>query len=71
MTVQGVVAMSAFGGLEILDIEYGINDRVVYRWNFGKPERVCRAKIRYDGYGLPYFKTKGHKIFMDDVLAAL
>lgn len=71
MTVQGVVATSAFGGLEVLDIEYGIDDRVVYRWNFGEPGRVCRAKIRDDGDGLPYFKTKGHKIFMDEVLTAL
>ena len=72
MTVQGIVATSAFGGLEVLDIEYGPEDRVVYRWCIdGKEGRICRAKIRDDVGGLPYFKTRGQTVFMGDVLAAL
>jgi len=71
MTVQGIVATSAFGGLEVLDIEYGIEDRVVYRWCIdGKEGRISRAKIRENNVGA-YFETKGHRIYMDDVLAAI
>lgn len=43
-----VYPMSNWGGIEILDIEYGIDDYVICRYNFGEPEdRLHRVKINY------------------------
>lgn len=38
---------SNWGGLEILDILYGIEDYVVARYNYGEPQELHRVKIRY------------------------
>lgn len=37
--------LSNWGGIEILDIVHEINDYVVYRFNYGTPEKIHKAKI--------------------------
>lgn len=38
---------SNWGGVEILDILYGIEDYVVARYNYGEPQELHRVKIHY------------------------
>lgn len=60
--------MSNWGGIEILDILYGIDDAVVYRWNFGTPSEVHKAKIRY-GVNHSSFKTSaGYSIRLEECM---
>lgn len=64
-----VYTICNFGGIEILNIEYGIDDRIIYRYNFGQPEiKHHKAKIYYSVNGLPYFKTKYGRIYLDDCI---
>lgn len=60
--------MSNFGGIEIMDILYGIDDYVVYRWNFGTPSELHTAKIRY-GVNHSSFRTSaGYSIRLDECM---
>ena len=57
-----------WGGVEILDILYGIDDYVVYRFNFGEPQEAHRAKIRY-GVNYSSFRTfAGYSIRLDECM---
>ena len=59
---------SAFGGLEIKCIDYGITDRVIFvcgAW-YGKKE-VHRVKIYYNN-SEPYFLCHGQRVYFRDVL---
>lgn len=60
---------SAFGGIEILDIEYGINDKVVWRMNHGKPGKIHRSII-YNTVrsGRAYFKVNGRREYLDEYM---
>ena len=63
-----VFPMTNFGGIEILDIIYGIDDYVVYRFNFGEPKEAHKAKIRY-GTNYDSFRTyAGYTIRLDECL---
>lgn len=65
--VTGVYADSAFGGIEIIgDIEYGNTDYIYWRFNYGKPGPIHRAKI-YDGAN-PYFRTPRGKVYFKNIL---
>lgn len=50
----------------IYDIEYSINDFVVYRHT--RQKRLYKAKIRYDKQGNAYFITYGSKYHIADFL---
>lgn len=64
----GVYCMSNFGGIEIMDILYGIDDYVVYRWNFGTPTELHSAKIRH-GVNHSSFRTSaGYSIRLDECM---
>lgn len=64
----GVYPMTNWGGIEILDILYGIEDYVVYRFNFGEPQELHRAKIRY-GVNHSSFRTSaGYSIRLDECM---
>lgn len=61
-----VYPMTNWGGIEILDILYGIEDYVVYRFNFGEPQELHKAKIRY-GVNHSSFRTPaGYSVRLDD-----
>ena len=62
--VIGYMSMTNFGGLEVLDIEYDVDDYIIYRWYGG---RKCRSKIRENTVGL-YFNTCGRRIYLDDII---
>ena len=58
--------MNNWGGIEIMDILYGIDDYVVYRFNFGEPQELHTAKIRY-GVNHSSFRTSaGYSIRLDE-----
>lgn len=64
----GVYCLSNWGGIEILDILYGIDDYVVYRFNFGEPQELHRAKINY-GVNHSSFRTSaGYSIRLDECM---
>ncbi len=67
--VVAVYCESNFSGIEILDIEYNINDLIIYRYNFGEPQKAHKAKIYYNSLGEPYFKTcKGYRVYLKDCM---
>ena len=43
----GVMCLSNWGGIEVLDIEYGFDDYVIWRENYGEPQKAHRSKIHY------------------------
>lgn len=66
----GVLGTLDFGGLSVKEIQYGINDHIVYVTNtsFGIPA-VHRSAIRYRvGDGRPYFLVAGCRVFMDEII---
>ena len=47
-TPIAVYPVSNWGGVEILDIEHGINDYAICRFNFGEPEtKLHKVKVNY------------------------
>lgn len=66
--VTGVFADSAFGGIEIIgDIEHAINDYVFWRYNYGEPEPIHRAKIYYSRKGA-YFNTPRGRVHFNNIM---
>ena len=63
-----VYPMSNWGGVEIMDIIYGIEDYVVCRYNFGGPEdRLHKIRIRCDD-DCAYFLLDKTKIRLDECM---
>lgn len=65
-----VAYYSGLNGLEIKDIEYGINDYIYCMsgcWG-GTKKRYHRCKIYYPVNGSPFFKVDGYKILLDECL---
>ena len=66
-----VYPMSNWGGVEILDIIYGIDDYVVARFNFGDGDvdnRMHRYKIKYNKSGIPFFSMGGNRVRLDECM---
>lgn len=64
-----VYSMSNWGGIEILDIIYGIDDYVVARYNFGKAEdKVHKVKIRYGADDNTYFRLDDYRVNLDECM---
>lgn len=64
----GVYCMSNCGGIEIMDIKYGIEDYVIWRFNFGEPQEVHKSKI-YSGVRHTSFRTTaGYSIRLDECM---
>lgn len=60
-----VHSISNFGGVEIMDIEYGIEDYAIWRYNFGEPEkRLHRSKIG-NGNGYQFIQVDDFRIRLD------
>lgn len=61
-----VYCLSNWGGIEIIDIIHSVDDYVVYRFNFGEPQELRTAKIRY-GVNHSSFRTSaGYSIRLDE-----
>ena len=59
---------SGFGGLEVKEIRYGLNDAVVFctgAWR-GRPE-IHTARIHYETER-PYFLCRGLRVHFDEIL---
>lgn len=65
----GTHAMCNFGGLEILDIIYGVDDKVVACFNNGCGRTDIRThKIQYTTGGRPYIRKYGVRYYFDDIM---
>ena len=63
-----VYPMSNWGGIEILDIEHGIDDYAICRYNFGEPEKkIHRIKIK-SGASVDYIMVDGTYVRLDDCI---
>lgn len=61
-----VYPMGTWGGLEIYDILYGIDDYVVYKENFGRQEKTFhKVKIRTAPSDRHYFIYNSNKVYLD------
>jgi hypothetical protein len=69
MNAIAIYALTAFNSIEILKINYGIDDTVIFRYNNeGEKTGKHRAKIRYTNDGQPYFKSYKLKLMLDDFI---
>ena len=61
---------SAFDGIVIHGIEYGIEDRVIYSYQIdGKTMgRVHKCTIYYNASGAAYFRFRGRREYLRDYL---
>lgn len=67
--VIGYYGMNNFGGIEVLDIEHGIDDTIVYRYNFGEPEEVEESVVQCDEDGRSFFTTSGGlEVYLDEIV---
>ena len=66
--VIAVYGMSNFGGIEILDIQYGINDSVVYRYNFGTPQKARTARVQYTSKCEPFFRSPSGRVYLNECM---
>ena len=65
----GVYPMSNWGGLEILDIEYGIEDYAIACFNFGNGRRnIRRYKIYSTPSGDSYIRKEGRRYYFSDIM---
>ena len=61
-----VYGLSNWGGIEILDIIHSIDDYVVYRFNFGEPQELRTAKVRYGANHSSFRTSAGYSIRLDE-----
>lgn len=65
----GAYPMSNWGGLEILDILYGIDDRVIACFNLGTGRQQIRHhKICYTPAGRAYFWKNRTRFYLDEIM---
>lgn len=63
-----VYPISNWGGIEILDILYGVDDYVIWRYNFGEPEKkLHKAKIKY-GPEVASIQAEGSYVRLDNCM---
>lgn len=67
----GYRVINVFGGLEILDIEYGINDKLITCFNWGKGrESIGRNTIYTSPTGRQYIRKAGSRYYLDEIIKA-
>lgn len=54
-------------GIGIVKIEYGIDDRVIFR-DMNQPKKLHRAKINYSNSGAEYFNYGGRRFHLDNFI---
>ena len=65
----GGLCLCNWGGIEILDIIYGINDYVVACFDFGNGRRKIRKhKIEYTSNGRDFFRKEGRRYYFDEIM---
>ena len=67
----GYFTMSNFGDIELLDIEYGIEDKVIACFNFGTGrQQIRRHKICSLESGRQYIRKQGVRYYLDQFMRA-
>lgn len=66
----GYYSMSNFGGLEILDIEYGVNgDKLITCFNWGTGRQMIRRNTVYETLaGRQYIRKAGNRYYLDEMM---
>ena len=65
----GYYGMGNFGGLEILDIEYGIQDKLVTCFNWGTGRQMIRRNTIYTTpSGRQYIRKAGDRYYLDEMM---
>ncbi|MBS6135517.1 MAG: hypothetical protein KH706_03055 [Faecalibacterium prausnitzii] len=64
----GVIPLSNWGGLEILDIESGCTDKIVAAFNFGEREQPHRYRQYENAEGRVFIKVGGVRYYLDEAL---
>ena len=60
---------NAFGGIAILDMQHGLDDKVKTAFNFGEGfKSKAWNKIYYAESGEPYFKKFGIRYYLQDFM---
>lgn len=62
----GGITLAGDFGLYVYDIEYGIDDVVVWGWS--NDPRVHRSKVRTDRDGRSYFMAGKMKMYFDEIM---
>jgi len=65
----GTLCLGNWGGLEILDIEYGIDDYAIacFNWGTGR-QQIRRHKIMYTPSGRSYIRKQGTRYYFDQMM---
>lgn len=65
----GYYTLSNFGGLEILDVEYGINDKLVTCFNWGTGRQMIRRNTVFTTPGgRQYIRKAGDRYYLDEMM---
>lgn len=65
----GYYTLSNFGGLEILDVEYGINDKLVTCFNWGTGRQMIRRNTVFTTLGgRQYIRKAGDRYYLDEMM---
>lgn len=61
---------SAFSGIYIFGIEYGIDDYIMAAYTYsGKVLPIRKSKVRHDKHGDAYFIFRGTKQYIQDFIS--
>ena len=67
--IIATMGLSNTGGIAILDIVYGINDKVKFAYHNGeKYGRLSTSTIRTDEEGQPYFNSGKCKYYLNEFI---
>ena len=64
----GVIPLSNWGGLEILEVESGYDAKVVAAFNFGEREQPRRYRQYENAEGRVFIKVGGVRYYLDEAL---
>lgn len=64
-----IIGLSNFGGLEVLAIEYGINDKLVTCFNYGNGRKAIRRNTIFTtAAGRSYIRKYGRRYYTDEMM---
>lgn len=64
-----VIPLSNWGGIEILEVLYGIEDEVIACFNFGTGrQEIRRHKIHTTPSGRAYIRKEGRRYYLDETM---
>ena len=62
-------SLTAFDGIEILDVIHDTDDYIKFRWSHnGETDKPHRAKVKYNREGRAYFNTYKLSIPLDECI---